>query len=117
MDIDYSPCFSLRDVENVWSIIKNSIMDAMPLFIPKVKLRSHQYPPWMKSGLCHELNCLRSKKRKFKSTGNKQGLEHIQRANQSFHQNYITAKSEYQSKLINDFAFSSNSKMYGYSEL
>ena len=83
-------------------------------FIPKVKLRSHHYPPWMKSDLHHEVNCLRSKKRKIKSTGNKQGLEYIQRVNQSFHQNYVTKKSEYESKLTNNFAFSSNSKIYKY---
>ena len=74
-------------------------------FIPKVKLRSHQHSPWMKLDLHHELNCLHFKMRKFKYTGNKQGLECIQRANQSFHQNHITEKSEYESKLINDCLF------------
>ena len=41
MDKDYSLCCTLNYVEHVRSLVKNSIIDALPL--SKVKLRSHRY--------------------------------------------------------------------------
>ena len=44
---DISICLSLIDIELVWSALKKLIYLAMDLFIPKVRLRSHQRPKWI----------------------------------------------------------------------
>ena len=50
---DFSHCFLSCDVDHVWSSIKLIIQQAMDLFIPKVKLRSHQFPKWFTPDIRH----------------------------------------------------------------
>ena len=40
---DFSVCFQSIDVDTVWSTLKLLILNAMELFIPKVRLKTHQY--------------------------------------------------------------------------
>ena len=58
-------CFLYTDVEDVWNIIKSSILSNMHKFIPKYRLKSHSSPKWFTSEIRHLLNCLKSL-RKFK---------------------------------------------------
>ena len=64
---DFSHCFLSCDVDHVWSSIKLIIQQAMDLFIPKVKLRSHQFPKWFTPDIRHRLNCLRTLRRKCRT--------------------------------------------------
>ena len=52
------------DAEIIWSNIKYIIYHAMDLFIPKVKLKSHQYPRWSTEALHYKSKCIRRKKMK-----------------------------------------------------
>ena len=61
---DFNHCFLSCDVDHVWSSIKLIIQQAMDLFIPKVKLRSHQFPKWFTPDIRHHLNCLPTLRRK-----------------------------------------------------
>ena len=60
---DLSLCLSTNDIELVWSTLKNFIYLAMDLFIPKIRLRSHQRPKWITPTLQHDVNCFRTLKR------------------------------------------------------
>ena len=64
-DFDYNPCLQSQDVEFIWITIKNSILTAMNLFIPKVRLRRQQFPCWYTPELRHLSKCLRSSKKRF----------------------------------------------------
>ena len=46
LDFDYSLCMESQDTDFIWAAIKNSIYNAMDNFIPKVRLRRHQFPCW-----------------------------------------------------------------------
>ena len=61
---DFSVCFQSSDVDTVWSTLKLLILYAMELFIPKVRLKTHQYPKWFTSDIRHSINCLRTLRRK-----------------------------------------------------
>ena len=63
---DFSDCNNSDDVEFIWFIIKSYIISAMELYIPKVKVRSHQYPKWFTAHLRHQVKCLRTLLRKIK---------------------------------------------------
>ena len=45
LEVDFHSCYSNSNVEKVRAFIKESILAAMPLFIPKIKLHSRQQPP------------------------------------------------------------------------
>lgn len=45
-------------MELIWSIIKSLIISGMDLFIPSVRLRNKQFPPWYTADLRHRYKCL-----------------------------------------------------------
>ena len=51
--------FSLLDAD-IWSFISETVLNAIDLFTPKVKLRCNQRPKWMSSELKHKKNSLQS---------------------------------------------------------
>ena len=65
LDIDFSHLFSLTDVEFIWSSLKNAIYTGMDIFIPKVRLKKHQYPRWYTAELRHLSKCIQTVKRKI----------------------------------------------------
>ena len=58
LDFDFSPCLASVNIEYVWSAIKQAIYTGMDLFIPKVRIRSHQYPIWFTPELRHLSKCI-----------------------------------------------------------
>ena len=113
-NFDYSPCFQSQDIELIWLTIKNSIDTAMHLFIPKVRLRRHQFPCWYTPELRHLSKCLRSAKKRF----TKHATPHLQLKINNLESEYrskiLLAKSNYESRLVQSFAGSHNSKIYDY---
>ena len=111
---DFQPCLTSTNIEFVWSYIKNTVLHATFLFIPKVRLRTRQRPKWINSSLQHLINCVRSLKRKHKSRPTPLTLNKIKLCEQTLSQRLVLAKHEYESNLISKFALSSNSKIYQY---
>ena len=64
LDSDFSVCLLSESIEQVWSFIKNTILEAMNLFIPKVKVKAKVHPKWFNSEIRHTIKCLRSLRRK-----------------------------------------------------
>ena len=56
----------------------------MELYIPKVKLRSHQYPQWFTPHLRHQVKCLRTLPRKNKKRFTFSQLDQLRDAEYNF---------------------------------
>lgn len=110
LDSDFSTCFMFNDVNLVWSEI---IIDALPLYIPQVRIRSYQRPKWVTPLLQHKYNCLRSSKKKCKNPSAAK-LSRISQSEQMLLSELSSAKSEYESRLIQDFAFKKNYKIFSH---
>ena len=113
-DSDFSSCFQSNDVEFVWSSIKQLIFNAMHLFIPKVRLKSHQSPKWFTPQIRHHINCLRSMRRRYKSNPTTHLQDQINLAQCNLQEEINSAKSAYETSLIYQFADTNNSKIYKY---
>ena len=113
-DFEYSPCLQSQDVEFIWHEIRSSIHNAMNMFIPKVRLRRHQFPCWYTPELRHLSKCLHSTKKRF----TKHATPHLQLKINNLESEYrsklLLAKSNYESQLVQSFAGSHNSKIYDY---
>ena len=98
----------------IWNEIKSSIHNAMNMFIPKVRLRRHQFPCWYTPELRHLSKCLHSTKKRF----TKHATPHIQLKISNLESEYrskiLLAKPNYESQLVQSFAGSHNSKIYDY---
>ena len=44
---DLTSYYNITDVNNAWSILKQLIINGMELFIPKIKLKTTQFPKWL----------------------------------------------------------------------
>ena len=106
-------CFESNDIEFVWSSLKFTILYGMKLFIPKVRLRSHQRPKWVTSNLQHDLNRFRTLKRKCKLHPTLQNLSRLNSTESMLQEKLKQAKSTYETTLV-VFASSQNHKIYKY---
>ena len=68
LDYDFSAILSHSDVEYVWHQLKEILSEAIPLFVPKVKLRSYQRPKWFTSEIQHSLNRIHSLRKKVRKS-------------------------------------------------
>ena len=109
---DFSACFQSSDVDFVWSTIKLLILNAVELFIPMVRLKSRQYPKWFSSNIRHDINCLRTLRRKCKSHPSPASLSKLSRLESLLESKISLAKSTYETNLIHQFATNNSSKIY-----
>ena len=57
---DLTDFYDCSEVNQAWTFVKNLITTGMNQFIPKVKLRSNQYPKWFSPQLRHQVKCMRT---------------------------------------------------------
>ena len=113
-DFDYSSCLHSQDVDSIWDIIKNSIYTAMNTFIPKVRLRRHQFPCWYTPELRHLSKCLQSSKKRFSKHPTTHLHLKINNLELEYRNKILQAKSSYESHLVHSFAGSHNARIYDY---
>ena len=68
LNVDFSSCYACSDVDDIWKHLKSIIFTASSFYIPKVKLRSFQYPKWFTPIIRHRLHCLHSLRRKTRKS-------------------------------------------------
>ena len=113
-DFNYIPCIQSQNVESIWLTIKNSILTAMNLFIPKVRLRRHQFPCWYTPELRHLSKCLHTSKKRFSKHPTPQLQQKINDLELQYRNKILQAKSNYETNLVRSFAGSHNGRIYDY---
>ena len=111
---NFEPCLSSLDVEFVWSYIKCTIYKAMDLFIPKLRLRANNSPKWFNATIRHKLNCIHHLRKKAKHHSSVRNQQKLDQSELELQDVMKIAKSEYESNLIQEFAFSKNYKISKY---
>lgn len=114
MDSDFSPLLYSKDVNFIWSSLKNIIYNGMNYFIPKVRLRRYQYPCWFTPELRHLSKCARTQRRKISNNPSTNNLLKLSELEDSIQQKILIAKSSYETNLIHSFAGRQNNKIYSY---
>ena len=106
-------CFLYTDVEDIWNIIKSSILASMHKYIPKYRLKSHSSPKWFTSEIRHLLNCLKSLRKRFKLYPTQNNLNRLKSAESNLQHKISKAKADYEQALVNNCS-SDQSKLYQY---
>ena len=84
----------------------------MDLFIPKVRIRSYQYPVWFtRPELRHLSKCIQTLTKRCTSIPTSHVLNKLQNLKENFHDKLLTTKSKY---LIQSAAGRKNSKIFDY---
>ena len=114
LDFDFSSCLASANIEYIWTAIKQAIYTGMGLFIPKVRIRSHQYPIWFTPELRHLSKCIRTLTRRYTSTHSSHVGNKLQSLKENFHDKLLATKSKYETELIKSAAGRKNSKIFDY---
>ena len=109
---DLSSIYNSSNIEEIWHLLKSHITCAMALFIPKTRLRVHQFPTWFTPQLWHSRKCLCTLQRKLNKNPLTSNHQRLSKAQQSFHAANIAAKSTYEQNLIHNFATSKDPKKF-----
>ena len=96
----------------MWYILKSHIISGLNLFIPKIRLRSRQFPVWFTPQLRHSLKCLRTLQRKFNKHPTPNNYQRLTRSQESFHTSHTAAKSMYEQSLVHNFVTYKDPKIF-----
>ena len=110
--IDFSIFEQLSDIDSIWLFIKDSISSGMDLFIPKIRTRSSQFPKWYTSNIHHQIKCLRSLRKKYKSHHTDSNLTRIKVAEDKLQTSIQQAKANFEANLVHNFAYNNDSKIF-----
>ena len=92
----------------------NPIYEGMTFFIPKVRLRHHQYPRWFTPELRHLSKCLHTLCKKVSKNPTPYLCNKLEKQTSNLCNKIQFAKSLYESRLVGNFAGNCNSKIYDY---
>jgi len=101
---DFTSFYLSEDIEFQWSHLSNLIRSAFKLFIPTFTAHKNNQPPWFDSDIRHNINCLRTLKRKHSVHPTEHNLNKLEYSQQQLHHKLSIAKSRYESYLIAGFA-------------
>ena len=68
LEMDYSKCHPPYAIDDSWSFLRDTILNACLLFIPSRSRKANkQYPPWYTPPIIHCINKIRSLRKRIKS--------------------------------------------------
>ena len=114
MDEDFSACFESEDVELIWAIFKLITTSAMEKFIPRVRLKNHQFPKRFDADLRHRSNCLNTLRRKCPVNKNETAKDKFMQTEKCFEEDCRMAKTAYEKRLIDKVANSGSRDLFKY---
>jgi len=82
---------NVESVEEIWSIIKEAIIGGAQKFIPKHKRKTNTLPVWCNREIKHQINCLRTLRRKTSTKFNIQRLLRLLQAEDKLQQQITNA--------------------------
>jgi len=112
LQTDFAPCFLTHEIDNIWHIIEHKLITAMKLFIPINKHHSIQHPPWFTSEIRHIIKRLRTLRRRYKLHPSQNILDTIASLEDTLQSKISSAKLDFESSLISNFASTNNTKIY-----
>ena len=114
LDFDFSGCLDSSDVEVIWSLLKNALTSAISLFTPSHVVRHSSQPKWFTREIRHQINCLRSLRRKIKVKATPARLRSLDAKEFQLQANIASSKAVFESDLIHTFSHSNTSKIFQY---
>jgi len=104
----------VESVKKIWSIIKEAIISGVHKFIPKHKRKTSTLPVWCNGEIKHQINYLRTLRKKTSTKFNLQRLLRLQQTEDKLQQQITNARVNYESKLVTDMAANKNCNIYRY---
>ena len=114
LDLDYQHLLLSTDIEFIWSSLKAILTQAIAMFTPKVKYRSHPLPKWFHSDLRHQLHKTRTLRRRCRHKPTPSRLSQLSSAEIDLQSAIAKARIDYESNLVSRFASLRDPKIFRY---
>ena len=105
--------FPILDTNCFWVCLRDLIMSACDLFIPKISLSAKSSPRWFNSNIRHSLNQIHTLRRSIRRNSSSQKLAKLSDLEKMLEDLIISSKVEYESHLFSSFA-SNPKKLYSH---
>ena len=109
-DTDFSYSLQSDSIEQVWSFLKDTILEGMNRFIPKVKASRRNHPIWFSPEIRHTLRCLRTQKKKCSKCPTLNNQSQLKSLECRLSELMISAKLHFEQSLSSQ----SSSKIFSY---
>lgn len=100
LDTDLDHCLLQSDANQIWSTIKDTILNACHLYVPKVQLPRSPSPKWFTAEIKHSINKCRSLRRRIKRNSTPYLLSKLQTLEASTQDLIQSAKYSYEQHLV-----------------
>ena len=113
LDHDFSDYFQCTDIDKLWFHLKSILREAVDKYVALVRISNRKTPKWFTPEIRHDINRLRYRRRYLNRKPNitRSTLDREEK----FLQEKITkARSTWERNLVDDFAGSSNHRIYNH---
>lgn len=114
LDYDFSSLYTIKDLDSLWTHFKCILTEATHRFIPKIKVNSSRSPKWFTPEIRHEFNRNHTLRRLSKKKPSSTNALRLQHAESHLQEIMLQAKSNFESHLVESFAFNNPQKLYAY---
>jgi len=83
----------------------------MNLFIPKIRISSSSFPKWYTTNIRHQIKCLQTLRKKYKSHPTDHNFNRIKIAEDNLKNCIQQAKANFEANLVDNFAFFNDPKI------
>ena len=94
--------------------MKSLIFECYHLFIPKLTNKSIRYPKWFNSNLIHQSNHVKYLRKKANTSPTVHNVLTLQKAELGLANQTSSAKKDYETQLVKEFAFRNSSPIFKY---
>ena len=113
-EVDYNSYYVSNDIELLWSFLKSLILGSCELYVPKSHTYMRRFPKWFNGEIIHRIHKVRSFCKKHRMSPSVRNTLFLKNAESNLLQNISEAKLEFESRLIQDFAFKRNNNIHNY---
>ena len=111
----FNACFHSTDVNFIWQFLRDSIHNAIASLVPIIKLKPNKRTPkWFNSEIRHHINIVRNLRKRANRLQADSLKQKLIIAEKALLDKLLHSRHLYESQLINECAFSNNSKIYSY---
>ena len=114
LDHDFSDFIKSNNIDDLWFYLKHLLMEAVDMFLPKARVSNSSSPKWFTPDIRHSINRLRYRRRKLMKNPSRQAQAAIVDEEQHISKMIEAARALWERKLVDDFAGSSNHKIYSH---
>lgn len=111
-DFDFSDFLQSDDVEDLWQDLKSILWEAINLYVPQARIHNKKMPKWFTPDIRHCINKLRHQRRTNTKNPSTSLRTSISKAERALQEKINTARSMWERELVDNFADTSNNKIY-----